>query len=232
MGLGNILLLAQVTVYLIALILSFFMFVPISVNLDDFDGHCLLFATGKWSATSPSKAAQLDDVDWGTSGSCNFPIFSGVAVMLVSFFYLIWYSVLLFKNVDSSWLDAFVCGGISLLLTIFTFASGLTVSVGFRDWCTLVTERKSQFDSCEDGDYIPFGQNLGINTRHFYTEFQMAQFGTWSVWICQLSLFILSVIKLCRYHNQEAFLTSMSRERQRLIQRVQSQSSYNSSVPT
>lgn len=230
MGLGNILLLAQVTVYLMALILSFFMFVPISVNLGDFDGNCLLFATGKWSANKG--AVQLDEVNWGPSSSCNFPVFSGVAVMLVSFAYLLWYSVLLIKTVDSSWLDAFVCGGISLLLTIFTFASGLTISIGFRDWCTLVVDSKSQFDSCEDGDYIPFGEKLGINTRHFYTEFQMAQFGAWSVWICQLSLLILSIIKLCRYHNQEAFLTSMSRERQRLIQRVQSQSSYKSSVPT
>ncbi|XP_076463430.1 transmembrane protein 179-like [Babylonia areolata] len=230
MGLANILLLAQVTLYLISLILSFFMYVPISVNLNDFDGHCLLFATGKWTA---DKLDVLLQVDWGSSSSCNFAVFSGVAVMLASLFYLIWYSVLLFKNVDSSWLDAFVCGGISLLLTIFTFASGLAISIGFRDWCILVTDPKAGFESCEDGDYIPFGQKLGINTRHFYTEFQIAQFGAWLLWISQLSLLILSAVKLCRYHSQEAFLTSMTRERQRLIQRVQSQSAgYKSSVPT
>ena len=65
-----------------------------------------------------------------------------------------------------------------------------------------------------------------------YVCASFVQFGTWAVWLCQLSLFILSVIKLCRYHSQENFLISMSRERQRLIQRVQSQSSYSAPVPT
>ncbi|KAK7104112.1 transmembrane protein 179-like [Littorina saxatilis] len=230
MGLGNILLLAQVTLYLIAFILSFFMFVPISVNQNDFDGHCLLFATGKWSATRG--AVELNNVTWGTSSTCNFAVFSGVAVMLSSIAYLVWYSILLFKAVDSSWLDAFLCGGLHLLLTIFTFASSLTVSLGFRDWCTIVIESKTNFDSCEDGDYIPFGEHLGIDTRHFYTEYQMAQFGAWAVWICQLSLFNLAIIKLCRYNSQEAFLTSMGRERQRLIQKVQNRSEYSAAAST
>ena len=98
MGLGNIFLLAQVTVYLIAFIVSFFMFVPVSINLTDFNGHCLLFATGTWNANQG--AQHLDYVDWGSTSSCNFAVFSGVAVMLSSLFYLIWYSILLYKNVD------------------------------------------------------------------------------------------------------------------------------------
>ena len=98
MGLGNILLLAQVTIYLIAFILSFFMFVPVSINLNAFDGHCLLFASGKWSAKGGD--VKLEFVDWGNVSSCNFTVFAGVVVMLVSIFYLIWYSLLLFKNID------------------------------------------------------------------------------------------------------------------------------------
>lgn len=98
MGLGNIHLLAQVTIHLIAFILSFFMFIPISVNLNDFDGHCLLFATGRWIARSGNVV--LDNVDWGTVSSCNFAVFTGVAVMLMSSCYLVWYSILLFKDID------------------------------------------------------------------------------------------------------------------------------------
>ena len=49
---------------------------------------------------------------------------------------------------DSSWLDSFISTGLNLLLTIFTFASSLMVSLGFRDWCTLVTDPKGGFDRC------------------------------------------------------------------------------------
>ena len=46
----------------------------------------------------------------------------------------------------SSWLDALISAGLNLLLTIFTFASALVVSLGFRDWCKLVTAPKASFD--------------------------------------------------------------------------------------
>ena len=46
------------------------------------------------------------------------------------------------------------------------------------------------------------------------------QFGAWLCWICWLVLSILSLIKVYHYHKKEAFLSSMNRERQRLLQRV------------
>lgn len=98
MGLGNILLLAQVTISLVLFILSFFMFVPVSVNLGNFDGNCLLYATGTWRAVSGE--VDLADVEWGTSSACNFPVFTGIVVMLTSLFYLVWYSILLYKQID------------------------------------------------------------------------------------------------------------------------------------
>ena len=100
MGLGNILLLAQVTVYLVAFLLSFFVFVPIGVNKDSFDGNCLLFATGKWSAGQPGQDVELTFIDWPDPSSCNFAVFSGVIVMLISIGYLFWYSILLFREID------------------------------------------------------------------------------------------------------------------------------------
>lgn len=232
MGLGNILLLAQVTAHLIAFVLSFFIFIPIAVCRNSFDGYCLLFATGTWSASKTSQEVHLTNVVWGSPSPCNFSTVVGVLVMLSSAFYVVWYSILLFKEIDSSWLDGFLSAGLNLVLTIFTFATSLLISVGFRDWCSLVTDPKGQFESCEDADYVSFGDAVGIKTEHFYVEYQMVQFGSWSTWICMLTLFIFSTIKMIRFHNQEAFLTSMVRERQRLIQRVQNRSSYTASVPT
>ncbi|XP_025103707.1 transmembrane protein 179-like [Pomacea canaliculata] len=222
MGIPNKLLLAQVTLYVISFILSFFVFVPISVNLGHFGGHCLLFATGNW--TSDTNAV-LQSVNWGPDGACNFPIFTGVFSMLVSIIYVIWYSIFLLKETDSSWLNAAVSAFFSFILLIFSFASSLTVSSGFHDWCDLVTSPKANMlVSCADGDYIPFGKAIDVDTTFFYTEFQITQFGCWSFWICQLFLFALAVMKLYHYHRQEALPISFNRERQRLLQKVQGQS--------
>lgn len=231
MGIGNILLLAQVTTYVLSFILSFFIFIPICLCKTNFGGNCILFARGTWTAVPSEEDVHLK-VEWGSTGPCNFAAFVGVIVMLMSLFYIVWYSILLFKEADSSWLDTFLSTGFNFVLTIFTFAASLMISLGFRDWCSVVTDQKGHFQSCEDADYVPFGESSGINTVHFYVEYQMAQFGSWSIWICTLTLFLFSIIKLVRYHSQEAFFTSMSRERQRLIQRVQNQSLYSASVPT
>lgn len=56
---------------------------------------------------------------------------------------------------------------------------------------------------------------LGLNLSSF-----CLQFGAWLCWICWLVLSILSLIKVYHYHKKEAFLSSMNRERQRLLQRV------------
>jgi hypothetical protein len=99
MGLGNILLLAQVTAYLLAFILSFFVFIPIGICRSNFDGYCLLFATGTWSANG-GQDVELTSVNWESASTCNFCVFASVVVMMTSAVYMIWYSILLFKKVD------------------------------------------------------------------------------------------------------------------------------------
>ena len=69
-----------------------------------------------------------------------------------------------------------------------------------------------------DPVFFPFTvQNmaLGLNLSSF-----CLQFGAWLCWICWLVLSVLSLIKVYHYHKKEAFLSSMNRERQRLLQRV------------
>ena len=46
------------------------------------------------------------------------------------------------------------------------------------------------------------------------------QFGSWVCWICWVFLSVLAIIKVYRYHKREAFMISMNRERQRLLQKV------------
>ena len=99
MGLENKLTLFQVTGFVLSFILSFFVFVPIAVNKKDFHGHCLLGAEGQWN-TSAVGNAELFHVHWGPTSACNFSIFMGVVLMLLSLFYVLLESCYLLRQSD------------------------------------------------------------------------------------------------------------------------------------
>ena len=96
MGLSNLHILAQVTVYVLALIFSVFVSAPIIVNLTEFNGQCLLYAQGNWSADETSDW-QLTVYKWGNSGACNLPIFVGIVSFSYALLYIFLYSVHLYK---------------------------------------------------------------------------------------------------------------------------------------
>ena len=100
MGLGNLLLLGQVMAFLMSFIFSFFIFIPISVNLNEFHDSCLLYATGKWKQENGSASSYLSSISWGPSSACNFPVFMGVIIMLLSCFYVVWQSMHLCRGIE------------------------------------------------------------------------------------------------------------------------------------
>ena len=94
MALGNLLILTQVIAYLLAVIFALFMFIPIAVNLGQFNSHCLLNAEGHWTGDV------LDIDSWGLSANCNFPIFVCVVAFPVALLYVLWMSVYLFRGIE------------------------------------------------------------------------------------------------------------------------------------
>ncbi|XP_022330851.2 transmembrane protein 179-like [Crassostrea virginica] len=218
MGVGNVLLLSQVIAFLVSFLGSFFIFIPVSLNLQEFDGHCLLGAKGTWNFSGPT--VMLTDIKWGLHSDCGFAVFIGVVVMIISVLFIIWQSVYLFKNTDSSWLDAFVTCLICIIMCLLLFICSLILSVGYNRWCRTLTGKYSPFSRCEDTEMNEFITDSNIYTRNMFSELNMAQFGSWLCWICWLVLSVLSLIKVYHYHKKEAFLSSMNRERQRLLQRV------------
>ena len=100
MGLGNILLLAQVTLFVLSFILSLFILTPLATNQREFAGHCLLYGTGHWKDNVTGGTPELVDVDWGPDSACGFNVFMSVFIMLVSLFYTVKFSIHLFKNSD------------------------------------------------------------------------------------------------------------------------------------
>ena len=57
----------------------------------------------------------------------------------------------------------------------------------------------------------------GIDSSGFYFQMSVAQFGIWvsfSMWIILLTF---SLVKLCRYHQEENLRVSMAKERKRYV---------------
>lgn len=98
MGIENLFGLAQVTLYFVLFILSFLICIPAGVNVNDFDGHCLLSASGKW-IVKKEHDIHLDISKWGPNSACNFTIFLGVLSMILSLFYSIWTGMLLARGI-------------------------------------------------------------------------------------------------------------------------------------
>ncbi|XP_069689779.1 transmembrane protein 179 [Periplaneta americana] len=209
MALTNILLLSQIAGYVIALILSLCIAVPMSLHQDEFKGHCLLFSTGVWQ----EEDGQFK-VDWASQAYCNYTIFVGVILFVTSAVQIYRMSLYLYKGTDSSFLSAFVDVVGSIILCVMTIVAALMITLGFLVWCDEMTKR---FPSCE----IAAGNNIdfhdGIDTYGFPIEMGTAQFGAWASWACWVGLTVFAVLKLCRYHQLENMRVSMYRERQRLI---------------
>jgi len=98
MSIGNILLLSQVTIYVITFLFSLFIVIPLTVYEAQFNGHCLLFATGDLNVSS-LPVEQLT-VQWGDGGYCKYPIVMGILALPLSLFYILWMSLHLFKDYD------------------------------------------------------------------------------------------------------------------------------------
>lgn len=164
MGLSNILLLSQLTGHIVTLILSLCITIPMSIHEDDFRylftqaivlrtiiyhitilfnchlvgyrGYCLLFSVGEWQETD----GQFK-VDWASQGFCNYTIFVGVFLFVVSAVQVYRLSLLLYRGQDSSFVSAFIDVVASALLACLTIIAALMITLGFDFWCKSITKR-------------------------------------------------------------------------------------------
>ncbi|XP_063976528.1 transmembrane protein 179 [Diachasmimorpha longicaudata] len=209
MALTNVLLISQVAGYVVALILSLCIIVPMSLHQEDFNGHCLLFSTGIWRETD----GQFD-VQWASQAYCNYTISAGLVLFVTSVIQIYRLSMLMYKGEDSSFLSAFIDVVVSINLTMVTLIAAIIITLGFMTWCGCMTKR---FPSCEQAAGNDIDKADGINTSGFHIELGVAQFGAWSSLSIWVGLCVFAVLKLLRYHQLENMKVSMYRERQRLI---------------
>ncbi|KAL6434013.1 hypothetical protein ACFW04_005872 [Cataglyphis niger] len=210
MALTNILLLSQIAGYVVALILSLCIIVPMSLHQDEFRGHCLLFSTGVWQESDGQFV-----VNWASQAYCNYTIFVGLMLFITSAVQIYRLSLLMYRSEDSSFLSAFVDVVTSIILTTITLIAAIIVTLGFMTWCQCMTKR---FPSCELAAGNDIDKADDIDTSGFHIELGAAQFGIWSSLSIWVGLSVFAVLKLLRYHQLENMKVSMYRERQKLIE--------------
>ncbi|XP_053613552.1 transmembrane protein 179 isoform X2 [Plodia interpunctella] len=214
MALTNVLLLSQIAGYVICLILSLCIAVPMSMHQDEFSGHCLLFSGGSWRIED----GQLD-VLWASEAYCNYVIVVGVIMFIVSCVQIYRLSVFMYKGIDSSFLSAFLEAVGCMLICGFAVSAAIMVTLGFMSWCNTIMKR---FPSCEDGAGQDIDKKDNIVTKGFYVQIGTTQFGAWAAFATWVGLAVFSLLKVCRYHQLQNIQVSMYRERQRLVNEGQS----------
>ncbi|XP_012545482.1 transmembrane protein 179 [Bombyx mandarina] len=216
MALTNVLLLSQIAGYLMGLILSLCVIVPMSMHQDEFSGNCLLFSKGVWQ-----EDGQLL-VSWASRFYCNYVILVGILMFLVCCVQIYRLSMLVYKGEDSSFLSAFLEAVGCTVLCGLGVSAALMVTLGFMTWCDNIIER---FPSCEDATGQDIDTKDKISTVGFYMEIGTAQFGAWAAFATWVGLAVFSTLKVCRYHQLQNIQVSMYRERQRLVNENDSQPS-------
>ncbi|XP_037815154.1 transmembrane protein 179 [Lucilia sericata] len=222
MALANVLMLSQITGHVIVGILSFCIIVPLSINLHDFCGHCLLFTTGKWREEDG-----MFDPSWSSSGFCNFPLVTGIFMLIISCAQIYRYARM--KD-EEGFLALFIDVVLSIWMLAMSIISSIMITLGFIVWCDGMTER---FPTCEitAGQNIIHGNTDNIDTSGFYIEMGTAQFGAWGAFAINVGIGVIALLKLINNHQVRNIKVSMYLERQRLVNQHQIQSDGRSSPP-
>lgn len=210
MGLSNVLLLSQLTGYVIAFILSICITIPLLVHVREFDGHCLLFTEGKWSEEDG-----LFDAEWASQSFCNYPITIGILLFIVSFIQIYRLTQLIRAQTEPSFFGLFMDCFIAINFCAFVVIAAIMITFGFIVWCSNMTQR---FPSCEtaDGQNITHA-NVNVNTSGFFIEMGAAQFGAWGSFAVWVGLAMFALLKLINNHQVTNMRVSMYLERQRLV---------------
>ncbi|XP_041469433.1 transmembrane protein 179-like [Lytechinus variegatus] len=211
MGLGNVLLLSQITGYIFGAIFSLFTFPPIAVSQDHFDDHCILFSTGYLNTTLDRYVIN----EWSLGTQCGFAIYVGIQLMGISLWQSIRLSIHAVNGTDSSFLMTCITLLVNLLMNIMLLASAITVTDGYKVWCAAIKKANQRCEYAGYANNFFFDEN--IKPAGFNLDWGIAQFGLWTSWILYTILLIFSLVKLSNLHKQENILRSLTRERQRLL---------------
>ncbi|CAG0884966.1 unnamed protein product [Cyprideis torosa] len=205
---AQLLVVSQLSGYVVAFILSFLTFIPLILHQKEFRGRCVLFTTGTWSEEDGQLVAS-----WASPLFCDYCIVIGI--FLIPFCALGIYrsSKYLYYQRDCiflfAFLDAITCGVFAVLYLI----AALFITIGFQKWCRTITKR---FESCQDATVNAIDVKDNIDTSWFYVEVGAAQFGAWATWSVLVGLTVFATLKVWQSHQQENIRLTMAQNRRKL----------------
>jgi len=195
--------------YLSTFILSLVITIPMSMNQDQFGGRCLLFSTGQWREMDGQFVVQ-----WASQAYCNFTIFVAVIMFVISVIQFARFVGFLRRGRDSSFFSAFVDVLVCGVMVAFVLIAGCFTSVGFKVWCDQMEQR---FPTCSEAGGSNIDKADRIDSTGFFFQMSVANFGIWVSFTMWIILLTFSLVKLCRYHQEENLRVSMAKERRRLL---------------
>ncbi|XP_072407198.1 transmembrane protein 179-like [Chiloscyllium punctatum] len=217
MEISNKLLSTQCLSYVLALLFSLFVVVPLAENGREFKGRCLLFSRAFWREenSTGSLINRFVVEEWGPAAACQFCTFVG-------FFTLIFCAVqawrtlfYLCKGHDDTFFSAFLNLVLSCSVLFLTIVACVMISVGFNIWCDVVTDHGNMPLSCEEIQSVNL--HLNVDTSAFYVHFRIAQFGLWSIWTIWVLLGVLAFLKVYRNYKRKELARCLSREKELLL---------------
>ncbi|CAG2159588.1 unnamed protein product [Oppiella nova] len=207
MSITNVVLLSQSAVYTVSAIVSLCVWIPMSLHLYSFCGHCSLYSTGQYVEEDGSF-----DPNWSSVFHCVFTLTTAIILFGTAFIQMCRKFILLYRGTDSTFLSAFVDTVLALMATLLVLTDAILVTKGFSVWCQSVAQ------SCETASSVMvIGKDSDIDPKGFFLELGSVQFGIWSLLVCWVLTLVLASRKLFVYHERENMIVSMARERHRHI---------------
>lgn len=125
------------------------------------------------------------DPRWSSSGFCNFPLVTGIFMLIISCVQIYRYARM--KD-EEGFLALFIDVVLSIWMMAMSIISSIMITLGFIVWCDSMTQR---FPTCEitAGQNIIHGNTDNIDNSGFYIEMGSAQVGTY------LNIFLFNFFK-------------------------------------
>ncbi|RUS71867.1 hypothetical protein EGW08_020376 [Elysia chlorotica] len=190
----------QVVLFVISLILSGMVFMPLSLVFQGFKGQCLLFSDISliWNSNK-TVTIDLETTRFGSVRQCDVTTFIAVSVFVVCIIFSWFYLCSIFsasgsdENKQSTNKVQIPALLIFLGLFISTIVAAAKISAGFGVWCRNIVDNMPAGPdrklACSDFERLNWTNN--INNYMFYTRFRIAEV---ACWLLCTSLFVLCCV--------------------------------------
>ncbi|KAL3872622.1 hypothetical protein ACJMK2_035837 [Sinanodonta woodiana] len=204
MAIFDIQILIQTILYFCAFITGFVISIPIGVNRIEFQGLCILYSEIDWTSNNQFILHASNDLN------CSFAIY--LSVFACIFYGLglgIYNGYALYKSTkdptigSQMWVMPFIL--MNSLVTLVMLVSSCMISVGFSSFCNGIKKNGNRCDLFENTKWKNLKDNSEFDSGNYFKFLTVAQIASWTsflIWLCQVALGIMRLIRNRRQRSQ------------------------------